>query len=193
MTPHPEPLKSEVGVRELHDRLSRYVQHVKDGAEVVVTMRGRRVARLVPVDETDPWQICVPRHARIRSRRRPTALIAYFDTSALIKLIFDEPGSELAVELWDRADLLVSNQLAYPEARAALAAAARARRIDEQTHSAAISKATTFFLPRGTPRSTPPLARPAGSSPTTRRERAAEHARAPTPSARATASSAVPG
>jgi prevent-host-death family protein len=54
MTPHREPLKSEVGVRELHDRLSRYVQHVKDGGEVVVTMRGRRVARLVPVNETDP-------------------------------------------------------------------------------------------------------------------------------------------
>jgi prevent-host-death family protein len=54
MTPHSEPLKTEVGVRELHDRLSRYVQHVQDGAEVVVTMRGRRVARLVPVDEIDP-------------------------------------------------------------------------------------------------------------------------------------------
>ena len=54
MTPHVEPLKSEVGVRELHDRLSRYVQHVKDGGEVVVTMRGRRVAHLVPVDEIDP-------------------------------------------------------------------------------------------------------------------------------------------
>jgi prevent-host-death family protein len=54
MTLHPEPLKREVGVRELHDRLSRYVQHVQDGAEVVVTMRGRRVARLVPVDEVDP-------------------------------------------------------------------------------------------------------------------------------------------
>jgi prevent-host-death family protein len=53
MTPHREPLKSEVGVRELHDRLSRYVQHVQDGGEVVVTMRGRRVARLVPVDEVD--------------------------------------------------------------------------------------------------------------------------------------------
>jgi prevent-host-death family protein len=54
MTPHREPVKSEVGVRELHDRLSRYVQHVQDGGEVVVTMRGRRVARLVPVDEVDP-------------------------------------------------------------------------------------------------------------------------------------------
>jgi prevent-host-death family protein len=69
MTPHREPLKAEVGVRELHDRLSRYVQHVKDGAEVVVTMRGRRVARLVPVDDTDPL-------ADLRARglvREPTA------------------------------------------------------------------------------------------------------------------------
>jgi prevent-host-death family protein len=69
MTPHSEPLKSEVGVRELHDRLSRYVQHVKDGGEVVVTMRGRRVARLVPVDEGDPL-------ADLRARglvREPTA------------------------------------------------------------------------------------------------------------------------
>jgi prevent-host-death family protein len=69
MTPHPEPLKTEVGVRELHDRLSRYVQHVQDGAEVVVTMRGRRVARLVPVDDIDPL-------ADLRARglvREPTA------------------------------------------------------------------------------------------------------------------------
>jgi prevent-host-death family protein len=69
MTLHREPLKSEVGVRELHDRLSRYVQHVKGGAEVVVTMRGRRVARLVPVDEVDPL-------ADLRARglvREPTA------------------------------------------------------------------------------------------------------------------------
>ena len=69
MTPHSEPLKTEVGVRELHDRLSRYVQHVQNGAEVVVTMRGRRVARLVPVDELDPL-------ADLRARglvREPTA------------------------------------------------------------------------------------------------------------------------
>jgi prevent-host-death family protein len=69
MTPHLEPLKSEVGVRELHDRLSRYVQHVKDGGEVVVTMRGRRVARLVGIAEVDPL-------ADLRARgliREPTA------------------------------------------------------------------------------------------------------------------------
>ena len=83
MTPHSKPLKTEVGVRELHDRLSRYVQHVKDGAEVVVTMRGRRVARLVPVDELDPLadlrarglvhEPTAPRHPRGRHARLKAA------------------------------------------------------------------------------------------------------------------------
>jgi prevent-host-death family protein len=40
---HPE---SEVGVRELHDRLSEYLERVEGGGEVVVTRRGRPVARL---------------------------------------------------------------------------------------------------------------------------------------------------
>lgn len=44
----------EVGVRELHDHLSRYLRHVAEGGEVVVTVRGRRVARLAPVDQADP-------------------------------------------------------------------------------------------------------------------------------------------
>lgn len=43
--------------------------------------------------------------------------------------MFDEPGSSLAAELWDRADSVVSSQLMYPEARAAVAAAHRVRRI----------------------------------------------------------------
>ena len=46
-----------------------------------------------------------------------------------MKLVFDEPGSTLAAELWDRADSVVSSQLVYPEARAAVAAAHRGRRI----------------------------------------------------------------
>jgi prevent-host-death family protein len=61
---------SEVGVRELHDHLSRYVRHVAQGGEVLVTMRGRRVARLAPVDEGDPL-------ADLRARglvREPTQL-----------------------------------------------------------------------------------------------------------------------
>ncbi|MDQ8046677.1 MAG: type II toxin-antitoxin system prevent-host-death family antitoxin [Solirubrobacteraceae bacterium] len=53
MTP-PDALKTEVGIRELHDQLSRYVRHVEEGGEVYVTSRGRRVARLTAVGLSDP-------------------------------------------------------------------------------------------------------------------------------------------
>jgi prevent-host-death family protein len=49
-------LKPRVGVRELHDQLSRYVQHVAQGGEVTVTMRGKPVARLLPLDAPDPFE-----------------------------------------------------------------------------------------------------------------------------------------
>ena len=39
----------EVGVRELRNHLSRYLDRVRDGNELVVTDRGRAIARLVPV------------------------------------------------------------------------------------------------------------------------------------------------
>jgi prevent-host-death family protein len=40
----------EVGIRELRNHLSRYLDRVRDGDEVVVTDRGRAIARVVPVD-----------------------------------------------------------------------------------------------------------------------------------------------
>jgi prevent-host-death family protein len=40
----------EVGIRELRADLSRFVRRVREGEEIVVTDRGRAVARLVPVD-----------------------------------------------------------------------------------------------------------------------------------------------
>ncbi len=48
----------------------------------------------------------------------------------MVKLVFDEPGSDVAASLWDRAEAVTSSQLIYPEARAASAAAHRAGRID---------------------------------------------------------------
>jgi uncharacterized protein len=51
--------------------------------------------------------------------------LVYFDSSALVKLLVEEAGSELAAELWDGSDAAVASRLAYPEVRAALAAAAR--------------------------------------------------------------------
>jgi hypothetical protein len=49
----------------------------------------------------------------------------YFDSSALVKLLTSESGSEVAAALWDGCDAALSSRLAYPEVRAALAAAAR--------------------------------------------------------------------
>jgi uncharacterized protein len=51
--------------------------------------------------------------------------LVYFDSSAFVKLLAEEAGSDLAAELWDACDAAVASRLAYPEVRAALAAAAR--------------------------------------------------------------------
>lgn len=67
----------EVGVRDLKNNLSRYLDRVRDGEEVIVTHRGRAVARLAPIDHstdrlTDLITAGVVRPAR-RSTRRPPA------------------------------------------------------------------------------------------------------------------------
>ena len=51
--------------------------------------------------------------------------LVYFDASALVKLVVEEPGSDLAADLWDGCDAALASHLAYPEVRAALAAAVR--------------------------------------------------------------------
>ncbi len=56
-------------------------------------------------------------------------MIAYLDTSALVKLFVHEPGTEEALRLWDAATLRTTAILAYAECRAALAAAVRAHRL----------------------------------------------------------------
>lgn len=63
--------------------------------------------------------------------------VVYFDSSALVKLIVDEDGSEIAAELWDRCDAAVTSRLAYPEVCAALAGAGRSRRLDSEAQSRA--------------------------------------------------------
>src|SRR3954471_14053256 len=40
----------EVGVRELRNNFSRYLDRVRDGEELVVTDRGRAIARMLPVE-----------------------------------------------------------------------------------------------------------------------------------------------
>ncbi len=56
--------------------------------------------------------------------------IVCFDSSAFVKLLVEEPGSDVAARLWDEADVVVASRLAFPEVHAALAAARRAARLD---------------------------------------------------------------
>ena len=67
----------EVGVRELHDRLSEHLERVERGAAVVVTRHGRPIARLGPLHAGDPLEDLIRRGlvsapTRARSARRPT-------------------------------------------------------------------------------------------------------------------------
>lgn len=55
--------------------------------------------------------------------------VIYFDSSALVKLLVEEDGSEIASALWAGCDAAVCSRLGYPEVRAALAAAGRDHRI----------------------------------------------------------------
>ena len=43
----------EVGIRELRADLSRYVKRVRSGEEIVITDRGKAVARIVPAGESN--------------------------------------------------------------------------------------------------------------------------------------------
>ena len=63
--------------------------------------------------------------------------LVYFDSSAFVRLLVEEAGSELAVELWDGCDAAVASRLAYPEVCAALAAASRNRDLDDHDLDAA--------------------------------------------------------
>jgi uncharacterized protein len=56
--------------------------------------------------------------------------IVYFDSSAFVKLLVEEDGSDLVAQLWDGCDAALSSRLAYPEVRAALAAARRNHMLD---------------------------------------------------------------
>lgn len=55
--------------------------------------------------------------------------IGYFDASALVKLLVEEPGSDLAARVWDESDAVATSRISYPEVAAALAAAKRAGRL----------------------------------------------------------------
>ena len=64
--------------------------------------------------------------------------IVYFDSSAFVKLLVEEDGTDLVAQMWDGCDAALSSRLAYPEVRAALAAAHRNHTLDANGLEAAL-------------------------------------------------------
>ena len=71
-------------------------------------------------------------------------MIAYFDASAFLKLVIDEPGRSEALELWQRAHRRISSLLLYAEARAGLARAHRMQRIGARRLRAAVDDVEAY-------------------------------------------------
>ncbi len=70
---------AEAGIRELRNHLSKYLDRVRTGEELVVTDRGTAIARILPMDELRPYDRLVregliePAPSRTRHRpQRPT-------------------------------------------------------------------------------------------------------------------------
>ena len=82
----------EVGVRDLKNNLSRYLDQVGAGVEVVVTERGRPIARLSGIDDAGRDKLA----ALIEDGlvRPPTSMIR----QRPIPLKTDRPVSELVAE-----------------------------------------------------------------------------------------------
>ena len=63
--------------------------------------------------------------------------VCYFDSSALVKMLLDEPGSDIARSLWSGSDLVITSVVAYAEVRAALSMASRLGRVAESDYTRA--------------------------------------------------------
>ncbi|MGB3410463.1 MAG: type II toxin-antitoxin system VapC family toxin [Microthrixaceae bacterium] len=71
--------------------------------------------------------------------------IVYFDSSALVKLVLDEVGSDIAAVLWNECDVALSSRLAYPEVCAALPSAGRNHDLTGSQASSARSEWELFW------------------------------------------------
>ncbi|MFP5321268.1 MAG: type II toxin-antitoxin system VapC family toxin [Acidimicrobiia bacterium] len=71
--------------------------------------------------------------------------LVYFDASALVKLVVEEEGSDLAARLWDSCDAALASRLAHVEACAALAASHRNRDLSRADLDAALAGLDGFW------------------------------------------------
>ena len=100
--------------------------------------------------------------------------LVYFDSSALVKLVLDEVGSDIAATLWNACDVALSSRLAYPEVCAALAEAGRNHDVTESDAAAAAAEWELFWASMRPVELSADVERAAGSLATTHRLRGAD-------------------
>lgn len=88
--------------------------------------------------------------------------LVYFDASALVKLVVEESGTDVASAIWDGCDAALSSRLAYPEVRAALAAARRNSDLTERELRSAEATWEQFWAAMRPVELTPSVERSAG-------------------------------
>ena len=85
----------KIGVRELRQNASKYLEEVAAGASIEITDRGRPVARMVPITG-DPWQDLISAGEVVAASRHLTAddikpdAYRHSGTEALDRLRYDE-------------------------------------------------------------------------------------------------------
>jgi prevent-host-death family protein len=57
-----------VGIRELKTHLSRYLEQVKQGKEVLITERGREIAVLAPLSAEQRWLAAMSHSGKLRGK-----------------------------------------------------------------------------------------------------------------------------
>jgi prevent-host-death family protein len=62
-------MREIVSIRDANQHLSRYLERVEQGAEIIITRRGKAIARLLPI-EAEPHLTDAQRAARERLRER---------------------------------------------------------------------------------------------------------------------------
>lgn len=66
-------------------------------------------------------------------------MIGFLDTSSIVPLVLEEPGSARCRRFWDLADDVVGSRIAFVEAAAALARAKRLGRLTSPFHLVCVS------------------------------------------------------
>jgi uncharacterized protein len=99
--------------------------------------------RQAPRAETDQTSRAWADGSGVRLRRPPLSL--YLDTSALIKLLVDEPDSDLAREAYRNADASATSAITYLEATAALGRLEKGKRISSKEFADGLTELDVYW------------------------------------------------